>query len=349
MAKKKKKSSFKRVLLIILCTLLAIILSLMLAATIFVDSMLSKIERPDASEPTLTDAEIESILNETEPEDVDFTGEVIDPEEIEKVEDAEILIGEDDHIINILLIGQDARPGEGRQRSDSMILCSVNTEKKTLVMTSFLRDTYVTIPSWNGKNYADNRLNVCYVFGGMEMLDECLKNNFGVVVDYNIAVNFSGFEDVIDLMGGVGIELTSGEAWLTGGGATAGYNWLNGEQALNYARIRYLDSDFGRTNRQRKVLLALLDQAKGMSLDKMLKLVEGVIPLVTTDMTNSEITSLAADILPILSELEVTTQYIPAEGTYKGAMVRGMSVLIPDIEANRQLLIDTIGGIDTNS
>lgn len=348
MAKKKKKSSFKRVLLIILCTLLAIILSLMLAATIFVDSMLSKIERPDASEPTLSDAEIESILNETEPEDVDFTGEVIDPEEIEKVEDAEILIGEDDHIINILLIGQDARPGEGRQRSDSMILCSVNTEKKTLVMTSFLRDTYVTIPSWNGKDYADNRLNVCYVFGGMEMLDECLKNNFGVVVDYNIAVNFSGFEDVIDLMGGVPMYLTSREA-LYISGASEGNNWLNGEQALSYARLREIDSDFGRTNRQRKVLLSLLDQAKSMSLDKMLKLVEGVIPLVTTDMTNSEITSLAADILPILSELEVTTQYIPAEGTYKSAMVRGMSVLIPDIEANRQLLIDTIGGIDTNS
>ena len=175
------------------------------------------------------------------------------------------------------------------------------------------------------------------------MLDECLKQNFGVQVDHNIEVDFSGFEDIIDLVGGVDIELTAAEAGKVGGGAKAGMNHLNGEQALNYARIRKLDSDFGRTNRQRKVLTALLAQAKHMSLTQMNNLVNGIIPLITTDMSNGDILGYVMEFFPLLSDLEVTTQYIPAEGTYQGASVRGMSVLIPDMEANRQILRDTIG------
>lgn len=338
----KKKNKFLRGLLIAFCTVVVLIAGLALAAVVYINTTLNKIERPATSEPTLSDAQIESILNETEPEDVDFTGEVIDPEDIEQVEDAEHLIGEEEHIINILLIGQDARPGQGRQRSDAMILCTVNTEKKTMVMTSFLRDTYVKIPSWNGKNYADNRLNVCYVFGGMDMLDECLKQNFGIVVDYNVAVNFGGFEDIVDLIGGVPIYLTSREANRMGGGLVEGSNWLTGAQALAYSRIRKLDSDFGRTNRQRKVLTAMLEQVQGMSANKVLKLIDGIIPLVSTDMTNKEITGLATQLLPLLKDLQISTQYIPADGTYKNAMIRKMAVLVPDMEANRQILIDTL-------
>lgn len=344
MARKTKKSTGKKIALTILCILLAVILIAVLGGSMWVNSLLNRIERIDTgNEETLSDAEIESILNETEEQDPEFDGEVIDPDEIDMGEAAEVLLGEEEHIINILLIGQDARPGEGRQRSDSMILCTINTEKKTLVMTSFLRDLYVSIPDWNGKSYADNRLNVNYAFGGAGMLNECLKQNFGVVVEHNIEVDFSGFKQVIDLVGGVDMELTGAEAYTVGSGAKAGWNHLNGEQALTYARIRKLDSDFGRTNRQRKVLSALLDKAKSLSVTELLKLVEGIIPLISTDMSNSDITGYVMDLFPMLSELEITTQSIPAEGTYKGASVRGMSVLVPDMEANRQVLQDTLG------
>lgn len=344
MARRRKKTRAKKVLLSILCVVLGLVLTVLVGGTIWVNSFLNQIDREQMNvQETLSDAEIELILNETEPEDVDFTGEVIDPEDIDLGSEAEVLLGEADHVVNILLIGQDARPGQGRQRSDSMILCTVNTEKKTLVMTSFLRDLYVSIPDWNGKSYASNRLNVNYVFGGAPMLNECLKQNFGVVVDHNIAVNFSGFEDVVDLVGGVDIELTGAEASQVGGGAHKGLCHLNGEQALNYSRIRKLDSDFGRTNRQRKVLMAILEKMKTLSLKELLNLVEGITPLVSTDMSNGDITSYVAELFPLLTDLEITTQTIPAEGTYKGASVRGMSVLVPDIQANRQILQDTLG------
>lgn len=345
MAKRRKKNRGKKIALSFLCIVLGLILAVLVGGTVWVNSFLNQIDREQMNaHGPLSEEEINLILSETDPEDVDFTGEVMDPEDIDLSQKAEVVIGQEDHIINILLIGQDARPGQGRQRSDSMILCTVNTEKKTLIMTSFLRDLYVSIPDWNGKSYADNRLNVNYVFGGADMLNECLKQNFGVVVDHNIAVNFSGFEDVVDLVGGVDMELTSGEARHVGGGARAGMNHLNGEQALNYARIRKLDSDFGRTNRQRKVLMAILEKMKTLSLTELLKLVEGIIPLVSTNMSNGDIMDYVSELFPMLTDLEITTQTIPAEGTYKGASVRGMSVLVPDMEANRQILRDTIGG-----
>ena len=344
MAKKRKKSRGKKVLLSALCVVLGLVLAVLIGGTVWVNSFLNQIDREDAIQETLSDEQIQEILNETEPEDVEFTGEVIDPEHIELGGEAEVLLGEEDHMINILLIGQDARPGQKRQRSDTMILCTINTDEKTLVMTSFLRDLDVSIPDWNGKSYSNNRLNVNYAFGGMGMLAECLKQNFGVVVDHSVAVDGTGIEPVNNLVGGEDIELTSAEASVVGGGARKGMNHLNGEQALNYARIRKLDNDFGRTNRQRKVITALLNQAKSLSLTELVDLVEGIMPLISTDMSNSDIMNYVGELFPLLSGLEITTQTIPADGTYKNASVHGMSVLVPDMEANRQILQDTIGG-----
>ena len=343
MKKTKKKSNRKRIPLIILSVFLTVVIVLGVGATVLMTQTMNLINRDVAVKETLSEEEIESILQETEPEDEEFVGEELDEEEIvldyENVE----LLGQESDIINIMLIGQDRRENEGRQRSDSMILCTVNLEEKTLVMTSFLRDTYVKIPSWNDKHYANNRLNVNYAIGGMEMLDQCMKENFGIVVDYNIEVDFSGFTKIVDTMGGVDIELTKAEAGYLQNGMKSGMNHMNGEQALVYSRIRKLDNDFYRTNRQRNVLMALLNKARSMNLMEASELITTVLPMITTDMSNGDMLEVAAQIVPILSELQVTTQYIPAEGTYRHSSIRGMSVLVPDLEANRQILKDTIG------
>lgn len=339
---KKEKAGGRRILIVVLCAVLASVVLISAGAMLWLNSVLGRINRPDEN-VTISDAEAEDILNETDPVEENFTGEVLDPDEIELPDTPAEQIEKADHIINILLIGQDRRPSQGRQRSDAMILCTVNTDEKTLVMTSFLRDLYVKLPEYNGKTYRDNRINTTYAIGGMPMLDDCLALNFGVNVDHNIEVDFSGFEKIINIVGGVDIELTVGEAGIVGGGARAGINHLDGEQALNYARIRKLDSDFGRTNRQRKVLSALLAKAKTLSLSQLQELLDAIIPLITTDMSNGDIMGYLLDLFPILTKLELTTQYIPAEGTYRGAMVRGMSVLVPDMEANREILRETLG------
>ena len=340
MERPRKKFGCCGILMILLLLLAILIVSL---AAYGYNNVLGRINRVEGTEPTLSLDEIEAIENET-----DAPGDV--PEEYTIVEDeAELatqaqaeLIEKQENVFNILLIGQDRRPGEGRTRSDSMILCTIDTQKKTLVMTSFLRDLYVDIPDWNGRTYLDNRLNACYAFGGMGMLDLALKNNFGVQVDHNLEVDFSGFEEIIKIFGGVTINLTKAEANYLGGGLTEGSNYLSPEQALRYSRIRYLDSDFGRTNRQRKVLTALLNSVKDMSTDQLTQLVNRILPMITTDMSNADITNYMVKLLPILSQLEITTQSIPASGTYRSCSIRGMAVLVPDLAANRAILKDTL-------
>lgn len=339
--KKKKRLTKKQTALVVLCSVLAVILLLLILGTAYMESMFGLINR-DSDNSTLSQEEYEALLQQWADEDGDGTGPTLDPEDVTWGGSAD-LMENGDEIINILLIGQDRRPGQGRQRSDAMILCTINTKNKSLTMTSFMRDLYVQIPG-----YQDDRINHCYPLGGMDLLDECLKVNFGVQVDGNVEVDFGGFEDIIDLMGGVDIELTSAEAnHLNGryGYATSvGMNHLNGEQALSYSRIRYIgNGDFGRTNRQRTVMTALIENCRDMSLTQLNSLAKEVLPLVTTDMTNTEIINYLIDLFPILSDLTITNQRIPIDGGYTGNTIRGMSVLVPDMDANRQFLRDTIG------
>ena len=338
-----KKKRGKKVL-IVLAVLLALCLAALLGVTYFANSFLNKINRAeDVQMETLTEEELELILEATDPpEELDADLEELDPLEATLPDELPEAIDKADHVINILLIGQDRRPGQGRQRSDAMILCTVNKEKKTLTMTSFLRDTYVKIPAYNGKKYSDNRLNVPYVIGGMEMLDECLLLNFGIEVDHNIEVDFSAFEQIVDALGGVDIELTRAEAnWM--GGVSAGMNRLNGEKALEYARIRKLDSDFGRTNRQRNVLSAMLKRVESLSVNEMIDLVGTIFPMITTDMTNGDILGYVTELFPLIMNYQVITQTVPGEGEYRGGTIRGMSVLVPDLEKINARLRETIG------
>lgn len=343
-AKKTMPASRRRVLLIVLCAFLAVVLLVLVVGTVYFERLMGKINRADeTSGVTLSPEEIAALENPSdETVDPDFTGPVLSGDEVTWAEDAQTLIG-GDGVVNILLIGQDRREGEGRARSDAMILCTFNTEKKTLTMTSFLRDLYVQIPG-----YQDNRINAAYALGGMELLNETLYKNFGVEIDGNVEVDFSEFSQIIDLLGGVDIELTNSEAnYLNrnpGYYLSSGVNHLNGEQALSYARIRYIDSDFGRTNRQRTVLNALINAYKNSSLTTMLSLLDDILPLVTTDMTDAEIVGYVTELFPLLASSTITTQHIPADGSYYNAYIRGMAVLVPDLEASRQLLVDTLLG-----
>lgn len=339
--------SLKKKLLVALCVVLSIILAMLIAITIFVGDKFDRLNRVPGTGETYAQTDVP---DETDQVDPDFTGPTMDGSDVTWGEDPTETVG-GEHIINILLVGQDAREGQGRQRSDAMILCTFNTGTNTLTMTSFLRDTYVQIPG-----YSDNRLNVPYVLGGFQLLDETLELNFGVHVDANVEVNFAGFAHIVDAMGGVNIELTSAEAnylnkrgnWDVPGQynwkLTKGMNKLTGEQALAYSRIRYLDSDFGRTNRQRKVLTALINQCRDMNLLELNKLVDTVLPYVTTDMTNAQITGYMMELFPMLSSVQINTQHIPADNAYTLTMIRGMSVLLPDLEKNRQILFESLMG-----
>jgi len=298
-------------------------------------------ENPEAEAASPTEAiSVTEAVTEFATEEPTQIQSEIPTEEVSEIPPSES--EEPSDVVNILLIGQDRRQHETRQRSDAMILCTINAKARTLVMTSFMRDTYVELPVYHGGYYGKNRLNVPYLIGGFEMLNDCLELNFGVHVDHNIEVDFSGFKNVVDALGGVDIELTQGEARIVEGDLQEGMNHLDGGQALMYARIRKLDDDFGRTDRQRKVLSALFEKTREMGIREVLKLVDAVIPMITTDMETSDIIGYITKFYPIWSELEIVTQSLPGKGEFRYEMIDGMSVVIPFMNKVRQKIAETI-------
>ena len=247
---------------------------------------------------------------------------------------------QDSQVLNILLIGQDRREGEERARSDAMILCSYNRATGTLMLTSILRDLYVQIPG-----YQDNRINAAYASGGMALLDKTLEENLGIRVDGNVEVDFDQFSRIIDLLGGVTLELRQDEAELinhdVGGSLTEGTCRLTGIQALTYARIRKLDADgdFSRTERQQKVLRSLLDACRESGFVSLAGIVDDLLPMITTDIPAPRLAAYALELLPRMTELNITGHKIPAEGTYSAQNIRGMSVLMADMEENQEAFL----------
>ena len=342
----KKKSSAGRVFLIVLCVFLGLVLAAGIALTVYVSYLSGLVGREEGTQETLSQEQIEEILKEETVDPNESTAPVMDENEIDWGENEGEIIEASSNLVNILLIGQDARNNSYRSRSDSMILLTFNPDAKTITMTSFLRDMYVQIPGYGG-----DKLNHTYVYGGMPLLNQTLEQNFGVQVDGNVEVNFIHFAEVIDLMGGVDMELRADEAASINKATQRyvlgeGMMHLDGDQALYYSRIRHLDAnaDFSRTNRQRKVITALIEKFRNAKLTTLLGLLDDLLPMIATDMSNAEIVELATKLFPMLSECTIVSQRIPADGTYDLRTIRGMSCVVADMDAARKLLEETMGG-----
>ena len=256
-------------------------------------------------------------------------------------------------VMNILLIGTDARSGQSGQRSDSMILCTINVRRGTISLTSLMRDMYVPIPG-----YDSNRLNAAHRFGGMELLDETIQENFGVDINGNAEVDFDGFLEAITSVGNLDMYLTREEADYLNANPnigsssdvadetwhlTEGNNSLTPSQALAYCRMRHVgNSDWERTERQRKLLSALLSKFKHSGPRTQYRMLASALPHITTDMTNLKMMKAAVlAVLCIRGDME--SHLLPAEGTYSAKNINGASVLVPDLEANRARLREYMG------
>ena len=246
-----------------------------------------------------------------------------------------------DDIVNILVVGQAARAGEEANMADTTMLVSINTYTKEVTVFSILRDSFVKLPDYKGHQCGRAKFTVCYnlgyqwgggTSGAMEMTNICLRDNFGIEVDYNIEVSFDGFIRMIDYLNGVELELTEAEANYLNKDTLyvkrtiePGVQVLQGMEALSYARMRKAagdgESDIKRTERQRKLVAALLERFRGMSLSELNGWVDELLPMVTTTMTPSDVTRLAATILPMVSRLTMKGETVPVGKTGWGEMV----------------------------
>ncbi len=261
------------------------------------------------------------------------------------------------NVYNIILLGID--PTEGL--ADTMIVATINHNNNTIKLTSFMRDLFIE----NIEGYNPNRLNTVYKNGGMKLLKQVFKENFGIELYGFVSVDYNILVDVVDALGGVEMYISEAEANFLN---TSNYikdeasrnllpgqtQQMNGYQVVGYCRLRYVkhggeNDDFARTRRQRETLIAIYDKFRNSSALTIMGLLEKVLPLVTTDLDQSEILTMAAKVLAGTRN-DIEEMRIPIKGTYgeykytpPGA-TRYKSVIAWDMEKNVNAIHDFMYG-----
>lgn len=269
-------------------------------------------------------------------------------DEVIDVNDTQTGIRTEAHVTNYLLLGIE-RIG-GASNTDAMIIASIDTKTSSIKLTSILRDTLVNIPG-----YSQNKLNSVYSKGGAELLIKVIEENFKIDIKGYAAVDFADFENIIDRLGGVEIELTQEEAdYLNSTNYVsnpeyrtlkAGLQEINGNQALGYCRVRKVETlegvnyDYGRTLRQRRVLKAIFDKYKTLNVFEMFSIAGECLGYITTDITKEQIKNELTNVVEH-GITEIGMFRIPADGYFESVSKLGKLsyVLVPDLKANTELL-----------
>ena len=224
-------------------------------------------------------------------------------------------------IINIALFGVDSADAS-TGRSDSIIIATIDTIHKKLKLTSVMRDSYVNI-----SGIGNDKINHAYAFGGPQLAIKTLNENFNLNIEDFVAVNFESLPKIIDMIGGVTVDITSEEVSHIPGIPSAGTYNLNGAQALSYSRIRYATGgDYVRTERQRTILTKIFEKVLTINPMKYPSLLNEVLPMVQTSLDYSKILELGTEVL----KMGVTTleqERFPLDGYCQGEMINGVYYL----------------------
>ena len=253
-------------------------------------------------------------------------------------------------ITNVLLVGVDGIDfDEKYQRSDSMIIATLDSNKEKVKLTSLYRDTLVYIPG-----YGEEKMNLAFSLGGPELVMETIKYNFDVNIEKYIMINFAGFEAIIDQIGGVEIdvkeyqlhELNKYIGQATGGGdcpvEKAGLQILNGKQALSYARIRKgVGDEYERTERQREVLFKVVEKLQKTDVIKYFSIANKMLDYLRTNIGIMDGLNMAYTISKF-SNLETEQLSIPVQELCVDEEVNGNMALRMDRYENALILNDFI-------
>lgn len=264
----------------------------------------------------------------------------------------------DEDIYNVLLVGVDRQDKTWNGNSDSMILVSLNKADNRVTMVSLMRDTYVDIPE---KGY--DKLNAAYAWGAGPLLCQTVTDTYKVEVDRYVAVDFWDLVDIIDIIGGVDLEITAKEAEIMNGYIMdmcerlmhidssehmlpyeGGYIHCDGVQAVAYARNRFVgNSDYQRTERQRYLMQQLLAEVKSMSVAQMTEKMQAILGHVTMNIPETEIWSMIPE-LPEMLEYKFEMDRIPYDDMYDVISVNGQGMLVPDWEPTIEKLHEFVYG-----
>lgn len=308
---------------------ISIIVIIVAAGTIYVNSILGKIQKVQLPKGN------ESLgISQEKPEQKQ--------EEKEKYKDKDV--------INIALFGRDGSD----QRTDSIMVLTIDKVNKKVKLTSLLRDMYIDLPG-EGKWI----LNHAFMKGGSELALKTINSNFGLDVQDYVAVNMDGFIKLVDRVGGVEISVESEEIPYINDTALVmanernygtfksirgtGLQKLNGPQAMAYARIRAVGRDFGRAARQREVLNYVFKELKAQGNLKALGAMTDILPYVETSLSNKDMIGLGTTLMGLKAN-SIEEFRLPVDGSYKDEVIQGMFVMTIDEEMNKAKLHEFIYG-----
>lgn len=250
-------------------------------------------------------------------------------------------------VTNILLLGVDARSSDDDEtsRADTMMLVTIDKKHNCIKLTSFLRDTWVYIPSHNGKQ----RLNAACTYGSYQGVVDTIEYNFGIDIEGYVVADFEMFKVLVDSIGGVEVEVTEKEAnEVTNhkkryGNVTleSGKQTLTGEQALAYCRIRKIDTDWQRTKRQRTVIQSILKSAKSGNPVTLYKMINNSAPYLETNISKTKLIGIGVKALSCLGS-DMVEAKVPFDSTWQYSNINGASVITLDVDENKEMLIDYI-------
>lgn len=300
------------------------------------------------SETDIVDAEEVILLEEEEElEPIEGIPEDIDEDYIYEVKDPESeaiyrKIPIDENVFNVLMVGSDVRPDEGGNgRSDSMMLVSYNRETNDIKIVSFMRDTWIAIP-----NREWNRINAAYAFGGIGLAINTVNENFDLDIQNYAIVEFDGLKSIVDTLEGIDVRLTTTEIRKinsAGGGEriplVEGIYTLNGDQTLTHSRNRSTgDGDFGRTRRQRDVMMSILAKMKhSLGPVKLTRFITETLKYMDTNIKADTMFTLGLEVLGS-GDSALSEARVPFDDTWRYARKSGRSVVTIDLEENRRLL-----------
>ena len=310
-SKKGKKKNGKKTFIIVLCIILVILIGTGVGAWLYVDKILDNVSASDgvksAEEETWTG--MDKLVESFEPIDEADAREIASLKEMIKKWYYNGSPCSSTHVLNVMLVGEDGYDPDVESRADSAIIASINIDTKTITLTSVLRDTYAyweTEPG-NKESGRFGKINGAKSSGDIKTYINAVEHLYKIKIDNYVTVDFESFKTIIDTLGGVELEITSAEikeinndqktydgTWIdkTFEGST-GVMKLTGQQALAYCRIRHIDSDNVRADRQKQCLMKVFESVKDAPSVKLLKIINDIVPYIKTDMSRDMLVKVA--------------------------------------------------------